>query len=468
MSLKTYEIPYFIGLNQAKEENRLDAVYSPDCVNMSTERGALAVAAGYETYIEERLPGNGRIDLLTCMRTPDGDVPVAIANGKLYIQKQSGWELKYTYPSASRVCFDVALVKIDTTDHLVIADGRRQMIKLDGDDVTPFGSEEGCSNIPVAYLTVYRGRLFAAGDAANPNRLYYSVLPGSGRTVEDWGYVEASPSVEGGYVEVGASSGDAIVAIKALSNQLIIFKKHGLYRLIGDRPSNFTVEHIDANVPRTQARGIALSGDTLYFVTEDGLYYYNGVTARPCPDMRLIRECMSRADVSNSRAVTVRDKLYFTYRLDGKDEMMRYDLTERKYMRRNGFDIDDIADMDGRLLLINGKRLLYEFDKGSTYDGEAICAHWCTPRTDLGDKAAIKSPRMLFVRAKGDGMVLETELDGSVCSYEIRLDGEYKLREIPIFGEGRIMRLKLKNSRGGAFALEGGVEMELGVRRRTE
>ena len=77
-------------------------------------------------------------------------------------------------------------------------------------------------------MTMYRGRLFAAGDAANPDRLYYSVLPGSGRTVEQWGAVEASPAVEGGHVEIGALGGDPIVAVRALSNQLLIFKKNSL------------------------------------------------------------------------------------------------------------------------------------------------------------------------------------------------------------------------------------------------
>ena len=126
---------------------------------------------------------------------------------------------------------------------------------------------------------MYRGRLFAAGDAANPDRLYYSVLPGSGRTVEQWGAVEASPAVEGGHVEIGALGGDPIVAVRALSNQLLIFKKNSLYRLFGDRPSNYTVEHIDTEIPQTNHAAVAVYGDMLYFGTQNGLYYYNGVTA---------------------------------------------------------------------------------------------------------------------------------------------------------------------------------------------
>ena len=103
------------------------------------------------------------------------------------------------------------------------------MIKFDGSSVTQIGSEENASNIPVSFLTMYRGRLFAAGDAAYPDRLYYSVLPGSGRTVEQWGAGEAAPAVEGGHVEIGALRRKQIVSQSAIKNQHHIFFFFRLY-----------------------------------------------------------------------------------------------------------------------------------------------------------------------------------------------------------------------------------------------
>ena len=84
MSIKTYGIPHFIGLNQISGENRLSPVYSPDAVNIDTEGGRLRVAKGYVKFSSSKLPGSGRIDLLTCLRTADGDIPVAITGGSLY------------------------------------------------------------------------------------------------------------------------------------------------------------------------------------------------------------------------------------------------------------------------------------------------------------------------------------------------------------------------------------------------
>ncbi|MBO4879798.1 MAG: hypothetical protein J5544_06020 [Clostridia bacterium] len=469
MSIKTYGIPHFIGLNQISGENRLSPVYSPDAVNIDTEGGRLRVAKGYVKFSSSKLPGSGRIDLLTCLRTADGDIPVAITGGSLYAMIDGEWVLKYTYDQpATGAGYDSATVRIGLTDYLVIADGAHQMIKFDGETVSLFGSAEGCSDIPVAYLTMYRGRLFAAGDAQNPDRIYYSVLPGSGRTVEDWGYVEASPAVEGGHAEVGPVGGDPIVAIKALSNQLLIFKKNSLYRLIGDRPSNFTIEHIDASVSGTKHTSIVTYGDMLYFVTPDGLCYYNGVTARPCPDMRLIKRAMSTARVNRSRAAIVHDTLYFTIERGAGSEMIVYDLMERKYMRRTGFSIFDIAPIDGMLMLINRNRYLYIFGQGTSYDGDPIDAYWWTPLTDLEDKACIKAPRLMLLRGKGE-VWIDLELDGRRTTHSLRLHGNGdEVSELPLFGEGRCLRFRFFNKGGAEFSLDGGAEVELSLRRRTE
>lgn len=469
MSVKTYQIPCFAGLDQSGDENRLNPVFSPDAVNMDTAGGRLSVAAGYAKLSSAQLPGSGRIDHLCCLRTAGNDVPVAITSGKVYALIEDEWVLEYTYDNPASFNYDSAMVRIDSTDYLVIADGLHQMIKFDGESVSLFGSSEGCSDVPCAYLTLYRGRLFAAGDRANPDRIYYSCLPGSGRTVEDWGFVQASPSVEGGHAEVGAVGGDPIVAIRALSNQLLIFKKNSLYRLIGDRPGNFTIEHIDADVPTTRHTAVTAFGDVMYFVTKYGLYCYNGVTARPCPDMQRIKRFMETANVARCRAVTVRDKIYFSVRQGLDDEVMVYDLTGRIYMRRAGFAVHDMTAMNGRLLLMNGRRYPYVFGVGATYDGEPVKAYWTTPLTDLEDKAAIKSPKMLFIRGEGGPVKIETELDGKRRAYRAFPGSDRStVYELPLFGGGRTMRLIISNENGGGFTLEGGLETELSIRRRTE
>ena len=233
MSIQIYSVDRFIGLNQSGDENLMSPACTPDAANMCTDGGELRVAYGFTRLFEAAVPGTLRIDFFTLYRTNGAEIPVVIAGGVVYAYMENAWTPVYTYQSTrSKPIYDCAQVRINTTDYLVIADGQHGMIKFDGSSVTQFGSEENASNIPVSFLTMYRGRLFAAGDAANPDRLYYSVLPGSGRTVEQWGAVEASPAVEGGHVEIGALGGDPIVAVRALSNpcRCCRVRRHAVFR----------------------------------------------------------------------------------------------------------------------------------------------------------------------------------------------------------------------------------------------
>lgn len=469
MALKKYTIESFIGLDQSMDENRISPSYSADAANMNTEGGQLSVARGYVKYLNNPIPGSGRLRYLTVFRSVNSEHPIAVSNSDIYAFKNGSWTLIHSITgSMDNVDFDSLMVRINTSDYLVIADGKRQLIKYDGTSVTSFGSEANCSNAAVGFLTMYRGRLFAAGDASNPDRLYYSVLPGSGRTIENWGTVEASPNVEGGYIEIGATGGDPIVGIYALSNQLLIFKKHSLYRLIGDRPSNFTVEHIDTNYLCPTQRTIAAYGDILFFLTKKGLYYYNGVTARPSSDILKIKKIMNNAITESSQMAVVEDKLYFSLKIGSSDKLIEYDLLERKYMLREGFALSCIVGLSNALLFTNPQRYVYIFNRGNSYDGEPINARWSIPTSDLGDKTTIKNLNELYLRGSGGYVNITTRVDSLTNHYRRKLPQNITdVLELPLINEGRCIGLTISNDAGGALSLSGGLELLLSVRYRT-
>ncbi len=475
MAQSVYRIQGFVGIDQSKTENLLSPVFSPDAMNMDTSMGELTVAKGYSKRLVAAIPGTGPINRIFLLRSTSGEIPVALADGGIYAYDyvSGSWQLKHSYDDSAMRGYDAVTVRIGLTDYLVIADGTHQLVKFDGITVTPFGSEEGCSNIPVNFVAMYRSRLFAAGDTANPNRLYYSQLPGGDRTIENWGYVEASPAVEGGHVEVGDTGGDPIVAITAMSNQLLIFKRNSIYRLIGDRPSNFTIERVETQLSTPIHTAVTMYRDVVYFVNREGLNYYNGVDAAPMPDARCIRRIMESASISSCRAAVAGNMLYFTFKTGGEDRMIEYDLTERRYMQRGGFNVSDIMTWNGRLMLVNSARHLYEFGTGDTYDGVPIAAYWSTPLTDLGDKSTIKAVRELSLRGNALtplASVLTEVSVGNVRNVYSRLlpDSETDVTEIALVNEGRTLKLRFSNEGGGRFRLTGGIELLLAVRRRTE
>ena len=367
---------------------------------------------------------------------------------------------------------DFVQAQINSQDYLLIASGEEAIVKYNGLVAVSFGSADGGSNKPVQYLAMYRDRLFSAGDASYPNRLYWSQLPGGTRTIENWGDSADSANVSGGHAEVGGASGDPITGLYALSNQLLIFKKRSIYRLIGDKPGNFTIERVDADVEQTVHTALVPQGDLLYFMTGGGLCCFNGVSAAPLPDARRMEKTLAQASIGSCRGALARNKLYFSLEDEGGSFLVEYDLLRRAYMLRRGFSVGDIAAWDGRLYLINGARYVYRFDEGDSYDGADIEAWWQTPLTDLYDKGGVKAMRSLALRGRSEkdaALLVDVSIGGSTATHRLLLpEEEWDVLEVPLENEGRTFRLRFYNEAGGHFALTGGLELAFETWRRVE
>lgn len=132
----------------------------------------------------------------------------------------------------------------------------------------------GLSDMPMTMYATFYGRLFAAGNPDFPNRLYWSCLPGDGRTIEDWTADDASPDTGGGYMQIGMD-GSEITALFAFDQQLLIWCGDGLYRLYGATPSQYTLERVFVGF-KASAADITLVNGVPYVLSDDGVWYYNG------------------------------------------------------------------------------------------------------------------------------------------------------------------------------------------------
>ena len=471
----TYRIEGFAGLDQSRDENLLSPAYSPDAMNVDTENGDLAVTKGFSKLIPLPVPreSTSGIDRVCFFRSASGDIPMAISGGYIYTYSEAGgWTRAYEYSLVpEKRHYSVLMTRIGMTDTMLIADGVNRIVKFDGSQFSDFGSQAGCSDIPVGFIAMYRGRLFAAGSYEDPNRLYYSKLPGGSRTIEDWGSDPDSPQVEGGHIEIGTTSGDPITAVCAMSNQLLIFKRSSVYRLIGDRPGNFTVELIEKDSAPVTDTATAVCHDVIYYVTRGGLHSFSGVDVSPLPDSRRIKRIMQDADVSDTRMAAVGSRLYFTIRKDGASRLIEYDPETRRYMQYGGFGLYDICAHDGSLIITNSARYLEKWGEGSDFDGQPIRAYWRTPTTDLGEKSVVKTLGGLYLRGasiEDAPLLVKVRAGGVEREYRSILPcSETGVLEIPLKDEGRTFGLTFENENGGRFCIVGGVEMSMSVRKRT-
>ena len=472
MALQQYRIPEFLGINQSACENNIHAGESPDARNMDTDGGRLAVARGYVRHCAPAHPSPESV-LRLAVWHKDGvrRFVTATADGLQVLDEDAdAWQTLATF-AAPAVQADFQTLKIASTEYLLMAGGAQQIVKWDGASAAAaFGSAEQLSDAPVGLLELYYGRLFAAGDPNHPCRLYWSCAPGDERTVEDWSQSAASENVGGGHVEVGTDS-DPITGLFALSNQLLIFKRDSLYRLLGDRPGNYRIYPVNASMAQPVHTACVRVGDVLYFLTETGMYYFDGQTVRRAADADKIKAFLADADLSDCRGAACRDRLYFAVKTGGSavnNALVTYDLPRGTYMVRDGFTIHGLQADGGVLFLLAGDGRVCRFDEGDSYDGAEIRAYWRTPMTDLGGKIAVKQLRELYLRGSGGVIAVEAISGGATVFFDRLMPASpADVLEAPLSGDGRAFCLRLSNENGARFTVDGGVELLLDAKRRV-
>lgn len=327
----------------------------------------------------------------------------------------------------------------------------------------------GGSNEMVAYTELYSNRLFAAGDPDAPYRLYWSAVPGDGRTIEDWLSVDGSIDASGGYVEVGDGSADPIIGLTALSNQLLIWKRFSVWRLYGDRPSNYTLERIDKSSDIMSNAGVIVKYDAPYLLMPNGIHTYNNVSVVPVDGgvKPLRRFFDSKPDVSNSRGAFWDNRMYMTCKVattstTGYDNsIIVLDLARNAYMIRDGFEIADLTAVGSHIYLINGSRYVYEFEQGTSYDGQPINAYWLTQPTDFGRKMNRHQAMALYAHITGDPAkvtVIGDYLTPSKTLTPLTARAGYTMLHFQTDRQ-YFIQYKFENINGGAFTFHGGVNL---------
>ena len=334
-----------------------------------------------------------------------------------------------------------------------------------GDTVTIRG---GGSDVHVAYAELYANRLFTAGDPDAPYRLYWSAVPGDGRTTEDWLSVDGSADASGGYVEVGDGVADNIIGLTALSNQLIIWKRYTVWRLLGDRPSTFTLERIDKESDLISNSGVIVKYDTPYMLMANGIYTYNGVSVVPVDNgVKYLRRFFEEQhpDISNSRSAFWNNRLYMTCKVNPEstyeDTIIVYDIARNSYMIRDGFQIADITSTGTELYVLSYENYICRFETGDSYDGSPINAYWYTQPMDFGKKMHRHQAMSLYAHVTGDPAKVTVIGDylapSSMLTPLLARAGYTTLRfrtDLQYF-----IQFKFENVDGGAFALHGGVNI---------
>lgn len=474
MAYQTTILPSFGSVRMDIGEGLLKPDMSPDACNVDTRSGALCTSSGFSRVLPTLTLAGTPFERMYLYSTEHGNRCIAVAQDMMYYYNEptGAWRSLYQFfRDVTGERMDFLKVRIGTEDRLLIACGREPMLMYDAQTnfVEPFGSAEKLSDKSVSYVELYFGRLFAAGDPAAPARLYWSKAPGGGRTIDDWRSDETSENVSGGYVDVGVDD-DPITGLFALSNQLLIFKRDSLYRLLGDRPGNYRITAVDAAFRQPLHTACVRYADRLFFLTDAGLCFYDGQTVRKSAAFRAFEPLLRNANLNGIRAAACDDTLYFAirarYGAPDNDTLIEYDVLRDRFMLRNGFTAADLCTVHGALYMLTGAGKLVVFDNNTTYDGDPIHAWWSTPALDFGRKDTNKT--LLRLTASGDGRIgVRAVSDGGTYETSARLSSvPLGVTEIPLRGVGRVFRLRFSSVNGEPFTLDAPVTLLVDQQKR--
>lgn len=347
-----------------------------------------------------------------------------------------------------------------------------------------------CSDMPVTCMKMFYGRLFAAGHRSNhdaPRRLYWSCLPGDGRTIEDWTQTEASVDTSGGHVDIGDPSDGYIVALSVCGSQLLIFTQTRLWRLYGTSPSNYRLELV-GNLEGAMLSNPVEIGGAVYWLSLAGISYYNGsyiVSSDDDYNTRHILEDMPSSVIDAMSFATVHAELFDNSIMFAFDQVyqdnvgyaliIRYELETANVMFYkvpcanflqqftwahtmnygpvNGSVVNNETRYFQAIVKKDDTMVLTQWhDWGRQnfgwYDGQAVESVWETDWDDFRTpETALKAQTVLMRGSGAFDLCIESEVNKDVINV-LMPDNPGRVMDVtPRYAEGRSMKLSIKSDK---------------------
>lgn len=447
--MSTFKIKNFAGgLNQALDDSALAVNQSRNAQNVDVSSGTLKVIGGYSKYVSNPLPAAvTRLMKFYKNNTTTGAVTsylLAATATAIYYWTGSAWTALATGLTSGD--WDYLNYQISSTDVIIMGNGADVMKKWDG---TTFSNLGGTP--PVAKsISLHAERLWATGVKAYPNTVYYS----DDLNPENWTGGEDAA----GEVYLPTWDGGVCIGVSNIFSDLVIFKTNNIFRVVGTYPSVYEVKQVYSSVGAIAEKTIVSGNDRAFFLSKDGLYYYNGVSAYPLLGDMAKDVVINPAYAKNAVSIIHKNVLYCAFP-DGNSTVNNavfvYDLLNKNLMIWRGIAVTDFMEYEDKLLFTDSTGYVYTMDGNAvTFDGTNINAHWETPWQDLDAFRVTKTADTLYFYAKGNGIMrVDVTFDGKTKTKSVTLSPSGKLHSLSLNLEGRRFKMKFSNVSGSRFEL---------------
>ena len=470
------DISTFRGLDQSQSGVHKDVRTSPDMANFIIVDGEMKTAPGARAW-GPSIPaaGEGATIMEAAYHREDGSTEfrlIAASGGNLYKLNGSSWVQVGSGYASDR--WDAINYRKDTEEWHIITNGVDE-IQYSARDSASYQALEGAPT-KARYITLSDERLWIGGIDNDQEAVYWSW----DNDPNNWAVDLEHPEQGGGFIYIRTHDGTKVIAVKALLNDVVIFKDRSLHRITGSYPGEYELVNVYGDTGPISENTIVSTGGSVYFLCAMGLCVYNGMTvealALSSGDNRLTRlaERINREAAGRACSVIHKGIMYVAMPIDGSsvnNAVVVWDMTENIYTLLTGYRVDSWliyhADSTERLLFTRGNRVMEM--AGDTNDGALINAHWKSPWFDAGTKSARKTSGRIYMSIEAESMAgglpqirltMESEKKTRVKIIDIKREGINVIRP-RVKLRGRILRMGIETVNGVRLTIHQGVQMKI-------
>jgi hypothetical protein len=282
------------GLNDVSDDSALQPNQLRRATNLRlTDFGAATKRGGTQRTSTNALAAAAVLNGFTFQQDSGTNQILAVCNGALRTATYGAFPWTWASPSgalSTSVSPDFAQFRdASGADVVYIADGGL-LNRWNGTAL----STDLVNTVAVNTLQVHNERLWACGNSAFPDSVFYSDL-NNGDTL---GYGGGG----GGQIVVRTFGDEAIVGLASINTSLLIFHRRGISRITGFGQDDISAAPagVTADVGTIAAKSIVASNNIGYFISERGLYRCNesevspvGTPVKPDPILPIIRQLSS-------------------------------------------------------------------------------------------------------------------------------------------------------------------------------
>jgi len=322
-----------------------------------------------------------------------------------------GWQAITS--SGSPDLSDVSQVRFESFNwgapKFAVVDGQNPAATWDGTTYTQITD----ANAPSApsLVAAFNNALFLAGDSSEPYNLHFSA------PVDETSF---DPADGAGVINVGFE----IVQIKAFRDQLFIFGRNNIKRLVGDNQANFVLQNVTNNLGCIAPDSVAEFNGEIIFLAPDGLRPVSGtdrigdieLATLSKPIQSIFEDYIDQEDLATIRTVVVKKKSQFRLffadqnalgliggiRRSGVGNAAGFEFGQLVGIEVNAADSGYIGDEE---FVIHGDSVgkVYRQETGNTFDGNSIFSLYQTPYLYMQDPEVRKNIHNItsYLRAEG-------------------------------------------------------------------